>query len=74
MNVEVKKGTVDVGTAEKKFGKEKCRQATVTFDGKVQEWWVAGSGKTCLVYFPSSNTKMELTSENAAKKALKELP
>jgi hypothetical protein len=72
MNVEVKKGTVDVGTKEKKIGKENCREALVVFDGKSQEWWVTKAGKACLVVFPDSGTKMELSTEKAAKKAMKE--
>lgn len=72
MNVEVKKGKVDVGVKEKKIGKENCRNAVVNFDGHVQEWWIAKSGKVCLVNFPDSNTKMELTTEKAAKKAMGE--
>ena len=73
MNVEVKKGSVNVGTAVKKIGKEKgCRQAIFQFEGKVQEWWITRTGKVCLVEFPDSGTKMELSTEKAAKKALKE--
>ncbi|MGZ3700234.1 MAG: hypothetical protein ACXWSD_00545, partial [Bdellovibrionota bacterium] len=72
MNVEVKKGQVDVGTASKKIGKETCRLAVITFEGKVQEWWITRTGKVCLVNFPDSATKMELSTEKAAKKALKE--
>lgn len=73
MNVEVKKGKVDVGTAEKKIGKEHCRQATVEFAGKMQEWWLTKAGKACVVAIPESGVKMELSTEKAAKKALKEL-
>jgi hypothetical protein len=72
MNVEVKKGIVDVSTNSKNIGKETCREAMINFDGKVQEWWITRTGKVCLVNFPDSATKMELTSEKAAKKALKE--
>jgi hypothetical protein len=72
MNVEVKKGSVEVTTSSKKFGKENCREALINFDGKVQEWWVTRTGKVCLVNFPDSATKMELSTEKAAKKALKE--
>lgn len=72
MNVEVKKGTVEVSAISKKIGKETCREAMINFDGKVQEWWITRTGKVCLVSFPDSATKMELTTEKAAKKALKE--
>jgi hypothetical protein len=72
MSVDVKKGSVDIGTKEKKIGKESCRQANIVFDGKVQEWWVQKNGKACLVVFPESGTKMELSTEIAAKKALGE--
>lgn len=72
MNVEVKKGTVDVSTKSKKIGKETCREAVINFDGRVQEWWITRTGKVCLVEFPDSATKMELTTKRAAKKALQE--
>lgn len=72
MNVEVKKGTVDVSSNSRKIGKETCREAVINFDGKVQEWWITRTGKVCLVSFPDSATKMELTTQKAAKKALKE--
>ena len=72
MNVEVKKGSVEVATAEKKLGKENCRKASVTFDGKLQEWWVAKSGKTCRVSSADTGTQLELSTESAAKKALHE--
>lgn len=70
MNVELRKGTAEVGKEEKKFGKDKCRQATVLMGGKAQEWWVSAAGKSCLIVFPDSGTRMELTTEALAKKAL----
>ncbi len=72
MRVEVKKGSADLGSTEKKIGKETCRQAIVQVDGKVQDWWIAKSGKACLVEFPDTGTRMELSTEKLAKKTLKE--
>ncbi len=70
MKVEVKKGIGEIQGVEKKFGQENCRQALVRFDGKIQEWWITAKGKVCLVEFPDSGTRMELSTESAAKKAL----
>jgi hypothetical protein len=72
MNVEIKKGTAEIQGVDKKIGKESCHKVLLTFDGKVQVWWIAKSGKTCLVEFPDSATKMEIVTEKTAKKALKE--
>ncbi|HEY8278601.1 MAG TPA: hypothetical protein VIH99_03190 [Bdellovibrionota bacterium] len=72
MDVEVKKGLAEAQPSEKKIGKEECRQVLVKFDGKLQEWWITKKGKTCLVEFPDSDTKMELSTEALAKKALGE--
>jgi len=72
MNVEIKKGTAEINKVEKKIGKESCKQAVVQFDGKMQEWWITKKGKVCLMELPDSNTRLELSSEKAAKKALKE--
>jgi hypothetical protein len=70
MDVEVKRGTVEVGTAVKTIGKRKCRLAVVNLDGAAQEWWIAKNGLACRVVFPGSGTRMELSTEKAAKKAL----
>lgn len=70
MNVEIKKGTVELSSREKKFGSDNCRAALVEFNGKTQEWWVTKAGKTCEVLIPSSSVKMALSSEAAAKKAV----
>lgn len=72
MNVEVKKGSAEIGTVEKKIGKETCRGAVLQFNGQTQEWWITKKGKVCLVEFPSSGVRMELSTEKAAKKALNE--
>lgn len=72
MNVEVKKGTVEITAEEKKFGREGCRLARMGIDGASQEWWIAQNGKVCRVHYPDSGVTMELSTEKAAKKALKE--
>jgi hypothetical protein len=72
MNVEVKSGSATAGAGEKKIGKESCREAVVRIDGKAQNWWVARSGKVCLVEIPGAGTRMELSTEALAKKAAEE--
>jgi len=70
MNVEVKKGLAEVQKDEKKIMGENCRQVVIHFGGQLQRWWITKSGKACLVEFPETNTKMELSTEQQAKKAL----
>lgn len=74
MSVEVKKGIAEIQADEQKIGAEKCKHVLVQFDGKLQEWWITAQGKVCRVEFPDTNTRMELSTEAAAKKALKEKP
>jgi hypothetical protein len=69
MNVEIKKGFVEIQGEEKKIGGESCGEALIRIDGSVQEWWITRQGKTCLVVFPDSGTRLELSSQNAVKKA-----
>lgn len=70
MNVEIKKGTVEITGEEKKIGGDTCRGARIHFAGKAQSWWITREGKTCLVDFPDSGVKMARSSEAEAKKAL----
>ena len=72
MNVELKSGRVEITATEKKIGSEICRKAMVNIGGPSQEWWITKKGKVCLVDFPDSGTKLELTTEKEAKKALGE--
>jgi|GEM_PF-5213136 len=70
MNVEVKKGLAEVQKDEKKIGSENCRSAIIHFGGQLQQWWITKAGKVCLVEFPDSKMKMELSDEQAARKAV----
>jgi hypothetical protein len=70
MNVEIKKGTVEITGEEKKIGGDSCRGARIHFAGKAQNWWITKEGKTCLVDFPDSGVKMARSTEAEARKAL----
>jgi hypothetical protein len=70
MNVEVKSGIVEIQSIEKIIGGESCWGALIRIDGSLQEWWITKQGKTCQVNFPDSNTRLELSTEAAAKKAM----
>jgi hypothetical protein len=70
MTVVSKKGLAEPQKEEKKIASEACRHAVVHFGGQLQHWWVTKAGKTCLVEFPDSGTKVELSNEKQAKKAV----
>jgi len=72
MSVAIKKGLAEVLKEEKKIGSETCRSVVIHFGGQLQKWWITKAGKACLVEFPDSGTKMELSSEKQAKKAVEE--
>ncbi len=70
MSVAVKKGLAEVLKEEKKIGGETCRSVVIHFGGQLQKWWISKAGKACLVEFPDSGMKMELSNEKQAKTAL----
>lgn len=67
---EVRKGIVEVTGESKKVNSMACHGALIQIDGTISEWWITKDGKVCEVSYPSTNTKMVLTTEEKAKKAL----
>jgi hypothetical protein len=64
-----KDGAALISDTTKKIDGLECRKITVEFHGQA-EWWVAPNGKVCEINAPVNGTKIQLSTEKAAKKAL----
>lgn len=63
-------GRAELATTTKDIKGQKCRLAAVEFNGIAGEWWFTTEGKLCRLELPSAKSKLELTTEAEAKKAL----
>lgn len=68
-NYEPREGAALVSDATKKIGGLNCRKVTVDFQGAL-EWWVAPNGQVCEITNQANGTRIALSTEKEAKKAL----
>ncbi|MGZ3692775.1 MAG: hypothetical protein ACXWQO_00900 [Bdellovibrionota bacterium] len=68
-NYDPMEGAALISETTKKIHGLDCRKITVEFHGQA-EWWVAPNGKVCEINAPVNGTKIELSNEKEAKKAL----
>lgn len=69
-NFETRGGTALVQAVKKEIQGRACRKAAVEFDGIVGEWWIATDGRLCEFFIPANKSKLTLSTEEEAKKAL----
>lgn len=69
-NFETRGGTALVQAVKKEIQGRECRKAAVEFDGIVGEWWIATDGRLCEFFIPANKSKLTLSTEADAKKAL----
>lgn len=68
-NYDPMEGAALISETTKKINGLACRKVTVEFNGQA-EWWVAPNGKVCEISAPANGTKIALSTEKDAKKAL----
>lgn len=66
---EPRAGAALITNETKKIRGLSCRKVQVEFSGTA-EWWVATDGRLCAMTNPGNGSKIELSTEAAAKKAL----
>ena len=69
-NFDSRTGSAEVFGVTKEIKGVACRKSIVEFEGVAGEWWVTKEGKLCELSIPASKSKLELTTESEAKKAL----
>lgn len=67
---QLRSGLAKLQGVKKTIKGNECRQYEIEFNGMVGEWWIDGKGKLCSLHIPASQSKLELTTEAEAKKAL----
>lgn len=64
-----KEGAALISETTKKIRGFDCRKITVEFNGQA-EWWIASNGRVCEINAPVNGTRIALSTEKEAKKAL----
>jgi hypothetical protein len=67
---DARNGQAEIFGVKKQVKGESCRRAAVDFAGVRGDWWFTIEGKLCELTIGASGSKLELASEEEAKKSL----
>lgn len=71
-NFDSRAGRAQVLGVNKQIQGNTCRKVLMNFDQIDSEWWITKEGKICEVFIPENQARLQLSTEEAAKKAYKQ--